>query len=248
MARMKTQTQAPAPEPKRGRGRPRKPAPPPEPKRGRGRPRSTTPQAPKPRNPNRKVRKDKGVRKAQAPAPPPIYIDIGGSIDSNSKGGDSPAIDLKSKMTVKELSFLSSYLSGGVTVIQAMDSAGYGDYHENARYQLARKIIQKYETQAPDHRNIFRAMGAGEVAVVEGLLNLAQKGKSEAVRLNAWSMIAKCIGLTKDQVESAGGITIIFEAADKPALAPGAPPALPGGEPRPAAGLPGPLKPLQITR
>jgi hypothetical protein len=194
------------------------------------------------------VRKDKGVRKAQAPAPPPIYIDIGGSIDSNSKGGDSPAIDLKSKMTVKELSFLSSYLSGGVTVIQAMDSAGYGDYHENARYQLARKIIQKYETQAPDHRNIFRAMGAGEVAVVEGLLNLAQKGKSEAVRLNAWSMIAKCIGLTKDQVESAGGITIIFEAADKPALAPGAPPALPGGEPRPAAGLPGPLRPLQINR
>jgi len=65
-------------------------------------------------------------------------------------------------------------------------------------------------------------MGAGEVAVVEGLLKLARGAKSEMVRLNAWSMIAKCIGLTKEQIEGVGGIMIIFEAADQPAALPGA--------------------------
>jgi hypothetical protein len=48
------------------------------------------------------------------------------------------------------------------------------------------------------------------------------------VRLNAWSQLSKILGLTKEQIDSAGGITIIFEAADKPALTPGTPPALPG--------------------
>jgi hypothetical protein len=42
------------------------------------------------------------------------------------------------------------------------------------------------------------------------------------VRLNAWSMIAKCIGLTKEQIEGVGGITIVFEQPDAPGQQPAA--------------------------
>jgi len=61
-------------------------------------------------------------------------------------------------------------------------------------------------------------------------------------------LAAKCLGLTKEQVEGSGGIRIIFEGPEAQVPGPGAPPALPVGESRPAAGLPGPTKPLQITR
>jgi hypothetical protein len=131
-------------------------------------------------------------------------------------------IDIKAKMTLQELNFLEIYLSGRVTIDKAMIQAGYGHYSQDWRYKLAQKIVIKYESQAADHRIIFRAMGAGEVAVVEGLLKLARGAKSEMVRLNAWSMIAKCIGLTKEQIEGVGGITIIFEQPDSPGIQPSA--------------------------
>ncbi|MBU4448706.1 MAG: hypothetical protein KKD99_08975, partial [Proteobacteria bacterium] len=145
----------------------------------------------------------------------------------------------------KELKFLELYLSGNYTKEKAMKAAGYVGYHEKYLYHLSGKIIEKYECQAGDHRKIFREMGAGEVAVIEGLLKLARGAKSEAVRLNAWSMIAKCIGLTKDQVEGVGGITIIFEKDSKARALPGAPPM--GMDSRPAA-LPISNKPLMITK
>ena len=151
-------------------------------------------------------------------------------------------------MTLQELSFLEIYLSGRVTIDKAMIQAGYGHYSQDWRYKLAQKIVIKYESQADDHRNIFRAMGAGEVAVVEGLLKLARSAKSEMVRLNAWSMIAKCIGLTKEQIEGVGGITIIFEASDQPgqpaalALPPQA-----GEQPQPVT-YQAPNRLLQITK
>jgi hypothetical protein len=220
--------------------------PPPPPKRGRGRPRTAPPPPPR----KYKVRKDKGIPKK----PKKPYIDNNNIIsigDSREYKDDrdlasdlAVASDIKGKMTVKELKFLSSYLSGGVTIIKAMDSAGYGHYSQDWRYKLAQKIVIKYESQADDHRKIFRAMGAGEVAVVEGLLQLAKGAKGEMVRLNAWSMIAKCIGLTKEQIESAGGITIIFEG-DKSAL----PAALPvPGEPVAVTYQGQVVKPLQITK
>jgi hypothetical protein len=135
---------------------------------------------------------------------------------------NSPYIDIKAKMTLQELNFLEIYLSGRVTIDKAMIQAGYGHYSQDWRYKLAQKIVIKYEAQADDHRKIFREMGAGEVAVVEGLLGLARGAKSEMVRLNAYTQIAKCLGLTKEILEGAGGVTIIFEASDKPQPSPGA--------------------------
>lgn len=137
---------------------------------------------------------------------------------------NSPYIDIKAKMTLQELNFLEIYLSGGVTIDKAMIQAGYGHYSQDWRYKLAQKIVIKHESQAGDHRIICRALGAGEIAVIQGLLDLARNANSEMVRLNAWSQLSKILGLTKEQVDGAGGITIIFEESDKARALPGAPP------------------------
>ena len=165
---------------------------------------------------------------------------------------DHKPLNLKEVITDKEYLFLNSYLSGGITIDEAMIQAGYGNYHEKYRYQLSRKIIEKYESQADDHRKIARAMGAGEVTIVEGLLKLARTAKGEMVRLNAWSQLSKILGLTKEQLDGAGGVTIIFEGAGAPGAtaslpgAPGAPPLPPSqGE---IKVIPASNKPIMITK
>jgi hypothetical protein len=173
--------------------------------------------------------------------PPPLQYE--NTINGNSVFSKS----LKDQMTLKELKFIGYLLTGENTIERSMILAGYDGYHQKSLYRLGRKIVEKYESQGQDHKIIARAMGAGETLVFKTLLSL-MKSNSEKIKLDATVNLAKILGLTKEQIEGAGGITIIFEAADRPAALPGAPPALPGGEPRPAAGLPGPIKPLQITR
>ena len=190
-----------------------------EPKRGSGRPRTKNP--------------------SQAPS----TTDLG--FDDNP---DRPTVNLKDKLTEKELRFVEIYMSGNYTQVNALKSAGYTDYNEKYLEFLARKIIGKYESQVEDHRIICRALGAGEVAVINGLLNLAQGAKSEMVRLNAWSQLSKILGLTKEILEGAGGLTIVFEGQAPGAGLPGAPPPFPTGEARPAVALPAPARPIMVTK
>lgn len=154
------------------------------------------------------------------------------------------ADDLKSKMTVKELKFLEIYFQGNISQEKAMDLAGYQDYNQDYKGILARKIIRKHETQAGDHRIIARALGAGEVFVISGLMELAKNGKSEIVKRAALGDLAKILGLTKEQLETAGGIKIIFEVNgdQRPAAL-----ALPAQDAQPVA-YTQPIKVLQITK
>ncbi len=234
--------------------------PPPEPKRGRGRPRINRPQPPR----KYKVRKDKGVkRKPQPPDPSQFpYIDNNNILVNNDvierdyvnksddmgKGELQSAKDLKAKMTPKELRFIGFYLAENMSKIKAIKSAGYQAANDSYLYLLAKKIIEKYESQAQDHRIIARAIGAGEVFIIKTLYLLAKDSKSEKMRREAAMDLAKILGLTKDQVDGAGGITIIFEAPDQP----GQPAALalppPGDEqPKPAT-YQQPVRVLQITK
>jgi hypothetical protein len=141
-----------------------------------------------------------------------VLADLVDRVDSKS--------DLKANMTQRELKFLEIYLTGKHNIDKAMILAGFEGYHPNSLYRLGRKIVQKYEHQAGDHRKIFRAIGAGEVAVAQGLLKLAQNAKSEMVQLNAWTALAKCLGLTKEILEGVEGIQIIINSnrglGDKP--------------------------------
>ena len=157
-------------------------------------------------------------------------------------------IKLKDRLTDKELRFVTYYLSGEYNQSQAMNLAGYGSYNDSYKKHLATQIIARHESQAEDHRNICRVMGAGEVAVIRGLLDLARNAKGEMVRLNAWSQLSKILGLTKEQLDGAGGVTIILEGAG----APGATASLPGAPLPPSQGeikvLPASNKPIMITK
>ncbi len=121
---------------------------------------------------------------------------------------NSSARDLKAPMTDNELKFIELHLVEHMPIDEAMISAGYGHFHERTRYQIARRITQKYESRASDRRNLFREMGAGEVAICQGLLDLAQHARSEQVRRAAWADLASCMGLKQEQIENFQGVTL----------------------------------------
>ncbi len=132
------------------------------------------------------------------------------------------ARSLKSELTLKELKFLEIYLTGGVSIDKAMISAGYGNYSEDGRYYIAKKIKEKYETRTGDHRKIFRALGAGEVRICRGLLSIAEDKKNPAdVRRKAWADLASCMGLKSEVVESFQGVSIIIRGENDGDLPPG---------------------------
>ena len=137
-------------------------------------------------------------------------------LDDMGKGELQSAKDLKAKMTPKELRFIGFHLAENMSKIKSMKSAGYQAANDSYLYLLAKRIIQKYESQAGDHRIIARAIGAGEVFIIKTLYLLAKDSKSEKMKREAAMDLAKILGLTKDQVEGAGGITIIFEQPDAP--------------------------------
>jgi len=119
--------------------------------------------------------------------------------------------DLKTQVTEKELKFIQLYLSGEYTTEIAMNLSGYENLHPRYKYFLASKIIQKYESQAGDHRKIMRAMGYGETKAINMLIDSATNAKSEMVRLNARAILAKCLGLHQDVVAANQGIQIIIK-------------------------------------
>ena len=142
--------------------------------------------------------------------------------------------DTKERMSDKELRFIYFYMAGKISIEQSMILAGYSGYNQDYLGQLGQKIIAKHECQVGDHRKIFRAVGAGETAIAMGLLHLAQNAQSEMVRHNAWNSLAKCLGLSKEVLDTAEGISIIInqgcQPADEPAALelPKAPPASSG--------------------
>ena len=166
--------------------------------------------------------------RATKPAAPAILVPeiIEPCGSSGSKCGiedesGMPEVNIKDQLTEKEQLFIEIYLAGGCSREEAMISAGYGDYSQSHLWGLSRKIIAKYESLAGEHRKTFRAVGAGEVSVAQGLLKLAETAKSEMVRLNAWTMIGKCLGLHQDVVAVNQGIQIVIkgrgEDSGKPA-------------------------------
>jgi len=157
---------------------------------------------------------------------------------------EESAKNLKSQMTVKELKFLEFHLVEGMNIDKSMISAGYGNLSQDGRYYIAKKIKEKYGTQAGDHRKIFRMVGAGEVAVAQGLLSIAQGPYPADVRRKAWADIASCLGLKSEQVEGLQGMSINIRGMapeDKGLVV-----EVDGQAAKPA--LPPPFKPAQVTK
>ena len=118
--------------------------------------------------------------------------------------------DLAGDMTLRELKFVEIYLSGQISLDKAMILAGFEEYSETYRARLGTKIIRKYECQAGDHRKIMRALGWGEVRVIQSLIEAATGFNSETVKLNARIALAKCLGIHKEVMEQAEGIQIVI--------------------------------------
>jgi hypothetical protein len=191
-------------------------------------------------------------KKKKSAQQPPKTIDKSGNIsdliDINIYN-HYEKFDLTGKTTDKETRFIYFYTAGRIYIEDAMILAGYKGYHPHHLYQLGKKIINKHECQADDHRKIFRAVGAGETAIAMGLLHLAENAKSEMVRLNAWTALAKCLGLTKEALESVEGIQIVINSsrglAPQPQPGQHRPAQVHNGRPEAPAAPPGAL---QITR
>ena len=158
-------------------------------KRGRGRPKGSV------------------TKKLQPETPPQI-------INSPYEDNDDD-IDKKVEFTEKELKFIRLYFTGEYKIEDAMKLAGYNSSQDKYLQYVARKILVKYESNGQDHRKIFRAIGLGEIAIAQGILKLATTAKSEMVRLNAWALAAKCLGLQKEVVEGVQGIQIIIKGRDE---------------------------------
>lgn len=168
----------------------------------------------------------------------PILINSSTSINEvcslqNINEAVRSAKDLKVALTPHELKFIENYLVGDMTIDNSMISAGYGALQQHTRYNVARRIIKKYEARAEDRRNLFREVGAGEVAIARGLLDLAQNARSEQVRRAAWADLASCMGLKSEQIESFQGVTLnVYGVEEGRRLGiPGAPPEKPTEEP-----------------
>ncbi|MGP8049877.1 MAG: hypothetical protein ACLPYB_04630 [Desulfobaccales bacterium] len=145
--------------------------------------------------------------------PPPGYISISNNtpVVDNQQDIDRAAAsarDLKSPLTDRELKFIELHLIQKLGKDDAMIQAGYGRFGQVWRCTLGSRILIKYESRASDRRILFREMGAGEVAICQGLLDLAQGARSEQVRRAAWADLASCMGLKSEQIESFQGVTL----------------------------------------
>lgn len=164
-----------------------------------------------------KAKAPRAKKKAAKPArpkakPPKLEVLVPEVLEDDGKNGieEGSRFDLKEQLTLKELKFIEFYLTGDLTIDKAMESAGYVGYHVKSLYRLGRRIVEKYESQAGDHRKIMRARGYGEVKIIELLIDSAEFAKSEMVKLNARIALAKCLGLNQDVVQSHVGVNIII--------------------------------------
>ena len=83
-------------------------------------------------------------------------------------------------------------------------------------------------------------------------MDLAKNSTSGIVKRAALADLAKILGLTKEQLDGAGGVTIIFEGAGAPG-ATATLPGVPGAPPLPPSQgeikvLPASNKPMMITK
>lgn len=145
------------------------------------------------------------------------------------------SFNLKSQLTLKEFKFIELLLSGDYKIEKAMIEAGYTGYNKDYLYRLSRKIVQKYELQAGDHRKIMRAMGYGEVKVIGMMIEAATKFKSETVKQKARETLGRWLGLSDIALEGAEGVQIIIKTTSKPGPQPQTPgQGPPGALPQPA--------------
>ena len=151
-------------------------------------------------------------QRTATPAPVSIYISNNTDNDDCKQDIDiaaASARDLKSQLSESELKFIELHLVQKLGKDEAMIQAGYGRFGQVWRCTLGSRIINKYESKAQDRRNLFRELGAGEVTICLGLLEIAQNMSNGVMaRRAAWADLASCMGLKQEQIENFQGVTL----------------------------------------
>ena len=117
-------------------------------------------------------------------------------------------------MTPRELLFIEYHVIKGEPRRKAMILAGFTENSEGMYYYRSQKIIRKFESREEDHREIMRALGAGEVFIINSMYSLAKSAKSEIVQKGALDSLARWIGMDKELVQGSHGVTVIIQGAD----------------------------------
>ncbi|MGO9620724.1 MAG: DUF5681 domain-containing protein [Desulfobaccales bacterium] len=110
----------------------------------------------------------------------------------------------------------------------------------------------KHGLHAPDPAKVLRAAGLGETAVARIVKRLAERAKSEVVRLRACELAAKILRMIREDSQEREGVAIIIQGPDanvqvnagQPIQPPGPPQQQPYQHPRPT--IPG--QPITITK
>jgi hypothetical protein len=80
--------------------------------------------------------------------------------------------------------------------------------------QLNAATSGKHEVTGSDPAKVFRAAGLGEHSVARMVRRLAEKAKSEVVRLRALELAAKILRMVSDAPQQQQGVAIFIEAAE----------------------------------
>jgi hypothetical protein len=108
----------------------------------------------------------------------------------------------------------------------------------------------KHDAGGPDPAKVCRAIGLGEVAVLKGVKRLAEKSRSDTVRIRAYELLAKILRMIREDSQQNEGVTVVIQALEgspqQVNIATPAQPALPdpGGYRHPGRGGP----PITITK
>jgi hypothetical protein len=137
---------------------------------------------------------------------PIVYNNIEESIEVK----DIEPIDIKAELSEKEQKFIQLHLLGNVPALTALVTAGYREYSGTYGYVVAQKIIKKYECRA-DTGEIFSNHNFGAHEIARGIIHLAINCPNAQVRLNALALCAKAVGMLRDQIDQAPGVTIIIK-------------------------------------
>jgi hypothetical protein len=70
----------------------------------------------------------------------------------------------------------------------------------------------KHERHGPEPSKVFRLVGLGEIAVARIVKRLAEKSKSDVVRLRACELACKVLRMIRDDSQQHEGVTVVFEA------------------------------------
>jgi len=151
--------------------------------------------------------KQSASKPAPAPAPPSASTLRPEIVKESGK------VDLKGEFTVKELNFLEVYLGGGITIDDAMISAGYGALGGRSRYNTANKILEKHVLQAGDIKKVMRSCGLGEIQVCIKLKQLMED-PSKTIQMRATELAAKILEMTKESTDLNTGIQIVIKTPD----------------------------------